>query len=87
MCSNKVNSEIEIKDITKALKEMAEGKIGDMEDDERVDEFVDDKLFKKIDDVRKEVNKKRSEKKNKIKERKEKKEKEEENKRKEKLVN
>lgn len=77
VCSNGVNSEIEIKDITKALKEMAEDKIGDMEDDNAIDKFVENKLFKKIDEVREEVDKKRSKKKDKIKERREKKKAEE----------
>ena len=60
VCLNKVNSEIEIKNITKALKEMAEDKIGNMEDDESLNKFVNEELFKKIDEVREEVNEKRA---------------------------
>ena len=81
VCFNGVDREIEIKDITKALKEMAEDKIGNMEDDESINSFVDNELSGKIKEVQKEVNKKRSEKKKKIKERREKKEKEEDNER------
>jgi hypothetical protein len=65
VCFNEVTTEIKIEAITKALKKMAEDKIGNMEDD-------NEELFKKIDEVREEVNKKREEKKRKIKERKKK---------------